>query len=107
MIEFEGNLMVGGTGIEPVTPTMSRFAAYAKPLKYMAQTASKLADGSLYVAMNTGQSRAKRGRDVRIPVVLKQTQPDQQVISRTYLNRPIDPVREYLKAPAPTGGQDE
>jgi hypothetical protein len=27
--------MVGGTGIEPVTPTMSRFAAQAKALKYM------------------------------------------------------------------------
>jgi hypothetical protein len=61
--------MVGGTGIEPVTPTMSMFAAPDNPLKDMEQSASKLADSSPSVAMNTGQSRAKRGRAARFLLV--------------------------------------
>jgi hypothetical protein len=63
MIEFERNLMVGGTGIEPVTPTMSRFAALVNPLINNKQTTSKFAECSGYVAMKTGQSRAKRGQN--------------------------------------------
>lgn len=54
--------MVGGIGIEPVTPTMSRFAQFAKALKLLAQSTSKFADCSLFTPVNGGQSRAKRGQ---------------------------------------------
>ena len=54
--------MVGGTGIEPVTPTMSRFAAFANLLKYKGQPTSKFADCSLYIHGKSGQSRPYRGQ---------------------------------------------
>ena len=59
--------MVGGTGIEPVTPTMSRFAALANLLKYKEQPTSKFADCSLYIHWKSGQSRPYRGQRTARP----------------------------------------
>ena len=50
--------VVGGTGIEPVTPTMSRRAALAKCLKNNKQAASKFTDCSRYTPSYSGQFRA-------------------------------------------------
>jgi len=44
--------------------TMSRHASRVKALINMCQTTSKYADCSSYVAMNSGQLRAKSGRGV-------------------------------------------
>ena len=54
--------MVGGTGIEPVTPTMSRFAAMSKILINMKLTASNFALCSRFAHVKLGQSWAKTGR---------------------------------------------
>ena len=54
--------MVGGTGIEPVTPTMSRQRALANCLIYNEIVTSKFANCSRYIHGNTGQNRAKTGR---------------------------------------------
>ncbi len=54
--------VVGGTGIEPVTPTMSRQRALANCLIYNEIVTSKFANCSRYIHGNTGQNRAKTGR---------------------------------------------
>ena len=54
--------MVGGTGIEPVTPTMSRHSAQSNALKYMLEGASKFAVCSRYAPSYRGQSRPYRGQ---------------------------------------------
>ena len=62
MTDITRKEMVGGTGIEPVTPTMSRFAQFAKALKLLTQFTSTIADCSRFTPVNGGQSRAKRGQ---------------------------------------------
>ncbi len=54
--------MVGGTGIEPVTTTMSMSAPSVNILKSLAQRASIFADCSRFTTTKSGQSRAKTGQ---------------------------------------------
>lgn len=54
--------MVGGTGIEPVTPTMSRLVAMPKCMISHIESTSIFAECSRYTPVNRGQNRAFCGR---------------------------------------------
>ena len=69
MTDFTGE-MVGGTGIEPVTPTMSRHSAMPNPLKNMKQLTSNFAVCSRFTPVKTGQNRAKTGRGTAVLVLM-------------------------------------
>jgi hypothetical protein len=69
-------------------------------LKYHAPRSRLFALSGVIVHPNLGTTQ-KPGGNMRIPVGLKQRCAVNDLRSRTYLNRPIDPSTGFLKAPAP------